>query len=152
MAPSRTIPVRSEADMSVRSRRDTGRVNAASMSDIAFLLLIFFLVTTIFAFEEGIPMVLPAKAPAKKVKRDAVVTLKAHANGSITFDDKPLRLAEVKPRVEARLAENDRLVVVLETHRDSEYGLLVDLLDELRLAKARRVSLRSSDGPSKLLK
>ena len=124
-------------------KRSFGDVSAASMSDIAFLLLIFFLVTTIFALEEGIPILLPPKeAPKAKVKRENLLTVQAHANGAITLDDKFVALSQVRSAVERRLATNEELIVVLETHPDSEYGLMVDLLDELRLANARRISLK----------
>ncbi len=114
------------------------------MSDIAFLLLIFFLVTTIFALEEGIPLVLPGKQSTNvKVKRKNILVVQAHANGAITVDDEQVSLAGVRPRIERRLAENAKLIVVIETHPDSEYGIMVDILDELRLANARRISLKT---------
>ena len=57
------------------------------MSDIAFLLLIFFLVTTIFALEEGIPLVLPGKQSTNvKVKRDNILVIQTLANGDIVVD------------------------------------------------------------------
>jgi biopolymer transport protein ExbD len=114
------------------------------MSDIAFLLLIFFLVTTIFALEQGIPLVLPGKESRNvKVKRDNILIVQAHANGSIVVDKEVVSLRGLKPLIERRLAENEKLVVVIETHPDSEYGLMIDILDELRLADARRISLKT---------
>ena len=122
----------------------TQDVSAASMSDIAFLLLIFFLVTTIFALEEGIPLVLPGKQSTNvKVKRKNILVVQAHANGAITVDDEQVTLSGLRPRIERRLAENAKLIVVIETHPDSEYGIMVDILDELRLANARRISLKT---------
>jgi biopolymer transport protein ExbD len=132
--------------LGAKSRPST-EFSAAAMSDIAFLLLIFFLVTTIFALEQGIFMVLPGQESANvKVKRKNIMTVKAHANGSITVDDEPTRLGQIQPIVEERLASNPKLVIVIETHPDAEYGLMVDILDELRLAKARTISLRTMKG------
>ena len=122
----------------------TSEISAASMSDIAFLLLIFFLVTTIFAVEMGIPLVLPGKQSKDvKVKRDNILEIKAHANGSITIANNPVTLDEVKPIVEDKLAENKKLIVVIVTHPDSEYGLMIDILDEIKLANARVISLKT---------
>ena len=134
--------------MRAARKRAPGEVNSASMSDIAFLLLIFFLVTTIFALEKGIPMVLPAHTPAKKISKSNMLIIQAHANGAITMDNEVVTLRQVRLGVERRLVENRKLIVVLETHRDSEYGLMVDLLDELRLAQARRISLKQMGEPS----
>jgi biopolymer transport protein ExbD len=114
------------------------------MSDIAFLLLIFFLVTTIFALEQGIPMALPGEqSNTVKLKRKNILTVKAFANGSVTIDEDPVNIGGITPIIEKRLAQNEKLVIVIETHPDAEYGLMVDILDELRLARARTISLRT---------
>ncbi|MCK4774789.1 MAG: biopolymer transporter ExbD [Candidatus Krumholzibacteria bacterium] len=132
--------------LGAKSRPST-EFSASAMSDIAFLLLIFFLVTTIFALERGIPMLLPGqKSDNVKVKRKNIMTVKAYANGSVTIDDDPVKVSGIRPIVEERLARNDKTIIVIETHPDSEYGLMVDILDELRLAKARTISLRTMAG------
>ena len=114
------------------------------MSDIAFLLLIFFLVTTIFAHEEGIPLVLPGqKSNVTKVKRKDILVIEAHANGAIVIDKEVFPLTRVRPFIERKLSQNKKLIVVIESHPDSEYGLMIDILDELRLANARRISLKT---------
>ncbi len=134
-------------DMRIRraSTKDLGDIcNLPSMSDIAFLLLIFFLVSTIFAVERGITLVLPGQQSKNvQVKRDGILEIKAQADGSITIDNQPASLREVRPMVERRLAENEKLIVVIAVHPDSEYGLMVDLLDEIKLANARVISLRT---------
>lgn len=119
-------------------------IPTASLADISFLLLIFFLSTCMFALEEGIPLVLPGRSSGTlKVKRSAVCVVQTRPDGTITVDKEPATLAQVRRIVETKLAENENLVVVIETHPDSEYGLMVDVLDELRLANARRISLKS---------
>jgi biopolymer transport protein ExbD len=133
-------------------RKRSGRVTAtqeiptASLADISFLLLIFFLSTTMFAVEHGIPLVLPGAGSATvKVKRSAVVVVRANPDGTIEIEKEPVPLGRLRAIIEAKLAENADLIVVLETHPDSEYGLMVDILDELRLADARRISLKSGE-------
>lgn len=114
------------------------------MSDIAFLLLIFFLVTTIFALEQGIPLVLPGqKSTSVKMKRKNLLIVQANANGSITIDKEVVPLPRLRTLIERKLSENEKLVIVIETHPDSDYGLMIDILDELRLADARRISLKT---------
>ena len=133
--------------MDIRTKkRSFGNTNAASMSDIAFLLLIFFLVTTIFAHDEGIHMLLPAKAPPRKIPKNNVVTIQAHANGAITINNEQVPLNQMRSDIKQRVITNDKLVIVLETHQDTEYGLMIDILDELRLAEAKRITLRKIDG------
>ncbi len=115
------------------------------MSDINFLLLIFFLVTTMFAVEKGLPMALPGQeSKSVKLKKDNVVVLQAYANGSIVVRGSgPVRLEDLKLFVENKLIQNSKAVIVIETHPDADYGLMIDILDELRLANAERISLRT---------
>jgi biopolymer transport protein ExbD len=127
-----------------RNKFAAGEFQAASMSDIAFLLLVFFIVTTIFALEEGIPLILPARSSeVAKVKQKNILEIKAYPGGSITIENEPVNLTGVRPRVERELSANEKLIVVLVTHPDAEYGLMVDLLDEIKLANCRRISLKT---------
>jgi biopolymer transport protein ExbD len=129
--------------LQARSRPST-EFSSGAMSDIAFLLLIFFLVTTIFALEQGIPMALPGQQSHDvKVKRKNILTVKAFANGSVTVDDDPVLVEDIQNIIERRLAKNEKLIIVIETHPDAEYGIMVDILDELRLARARTISLKT---------
>jgi len=132
--------------LSVRSRLST-QLSLPSTSDIAFLLLIFFLATTIFDLEQGIYMVLPGQqSQSVRVRRDNITIVKAYADGSITIDDKTVAVSQIRSIIQDRLARNDKTVVVIETHPDAGYGLMVDILDELRLAEARTISLKTMLG------
>ena len=114
--------------------RPSTEFSASAMSDIAFLLLIFFLVTKIFALERGIPMMLPGQESDNvKVKRKNIMTVKAFANGSIVIRGTgPIGIRDLQQLVENKLIANPKLVVVLKTHPDADYGRMVACLDELR--------------------
>ncbi|MCK4236805.1 MAG: biopolymer transporter ExbD [Candidatus Krumholzibacteria bacterium] len=128
-----------------RSSKVSAEFNTASMSDINFLLLIFFLVTTMFAVEKGLPMALPGKgSKTVKLKRENVLNIQAFANGSIVIRGTgPVDVNEIKSVIERKLKLNPKLVIVIETHPDADYGIMIDILDELRLAKATKISLRT---------
>ena len=120
------------------------------MSDIIFQLLIFFLVSTMFAVEKGLPMALPGKgSKTVKLKQESVLNIQAHENGSIVIRGTgPVNIKDIKDIIERKLIAEPKLVVVIETHPDAEYGLMIDILDELRIAKATRISLRTMKGES----
>ena len=128
-----------------KSAKVSAEFSTASMSDINFLLLIFFLVTTMFAVEKGLPMALPGeKSATVKLKKDNVVVLQAFANGSIVIRGSgPVRIEDLRLFVENKLLQNRKAVIVIETHPDADYGLMIDILDELRLADAEYISLRT---------
>lgn len=135
--------------MIMKSRRKkmiTG-IELVSTSDVGFLLLIFFIVSTGFALDMGLPLLLPAKESARQVLRirqSNVATLKVHADNSLTLDGKIIEVDHIKAMIEQRLQAQPQLVVVLETHPDANYGMMVACLDELKLSDARRVSLKTS--------
>ncbi len=133
--------------MKIKRKPPIGAINLASTGDVAFLLLIFFIVSTAFAEDFGLPLLLPAKdsaVQAVRVKQSNVMTLKVHADNHITLDKKPIEINAIKSNIERSLQANPKLVVVLETHPDADYGKMVACLDELKLAEARRVSLKTS--------
>ena len=119
---------------------------AASMADLGFLLLIFFIVTTVFAIEQGIPHVLPGRArPITTLKAADVLEIRAHADRSVDAAGVRIPPSSVRRLVEARLAHDPELVVVLATAPDATYGVMVNILDQLKLARCPRISLRSLD-------
>jgi biopolymer transport protein ExbD len=126
-----------------RRTRVNDEIPTASMADIAFLLLIFFMVSTVFAIEEGLLLQLPSKeGVVKKIARKNILTISAYPGGAITINDEPVALDQIKARVEQEIMDNPNLVVVVETDREARYGVMVDVLDELKLAQATRISLK----------
>ncbi len=128
--------------------RTAGEIPMASTSDVAFLLLIFFIVTCIFAAEQGLFMILPGKqkdSTTVKVKQSNIATLKVHDNNSLSFEDKPIEINHIKQAVEDRLRDNDQTVILIEIHPDADYGQMVACLDEVRLAQAKKVSLKTTE-------
>lgn len=113
------------------------------MSDVAFLLLVFFLSTTIFDFEVGIPMVLPGvQASPMPVERRNVLTIHTDAQGAITVDSVPVIPAQIVGIVRERLAGNPELIVQIETDPTVPYEMMIRVLDRVRQAQATRISLR----------
>lgn len=85
------------------ARREIGEINAGSMADIAFLLLIFFLVTTTMEFDQGIAKTLPQKPPVDMppvilLDRN-VLTIQANFNDELLVDEEPAQITELKEKV-----------------------------------------------------
>ena len=119
----------------------------SAMADVAFLLLVFFLATTTIAEEFGLSLILPAKSKLNKrieINRDNVMVISTDPTGQVFYvDDKPTPLEQIKPLVETRRMSNDKLVVSVEPDRKAPYRAMVDILDELKLAGATRISLKT---------
>jgi biopolymer transport protein ExbD len=78
----------------------------------------------------------------KKISRKNIMRISAYPGGGVTIDDEATTVEQIRPRVEQAIMDNPNLVVVVETHREARYGLMVDVLDELKLAEATRISLK----------
>ena len=133
--------------MKKKKKEPLGELRMDSTADVAFLLLIFFIVTTIFAAEQGLTLVLPGKQKDKeesvKVKESNIATIFVQADNSITLNKKPIVVNHIKREIEDRILGNPKLVVLLKIHPDADYGMMVACLDELRLANANKVSLKT---------
>ena len=82
----------------MRKRRKMPELNAGSMADIAFLLLIFFLVVTTIAEDKGIPVILPEyyEGPPGPAPKNNVLTILVNANDDLLVESKPMNIDEMK--------------------------------------------------------
>ncbi|MBN1296894.1 biopolymer transporter ExbD [bacterium] len=118
----------------------------SSMSDIAFLLLIFFMVTTAFAARKGIDFRLPAPAKDEEEidqKELKAVTIQVQASGRIVIDGIPKNLNEIQPYLRPILAANPKKFVIIQMDMDASYGNMMDVLDELKQAEVQNIALPS---------
>jgi biopolymer transport protein ExbD len=120
--------------------RVESKVPTASMADIAFLLLIFFMVTTVLKLEEGLPIQVPKAEAAQDVPRDKVLHIWISASGEIMMNDMLIQVSDVEPLVVKRLIENPALIIAFNTDSACPYGVLSDVMDQLKRANAVRVS------------
>ncbi|NCQ34852.1 biopolymer transporter ExbD [bacterium] len=133
--------------MKKKKKEALGELRMDSTADVAFLLLIFFIVTTIFAAEQGLTLVLPGKQKQEntvKVKQSNIATLFVQADDSVTLDGKPIVINHIMNSIQDRIYSNPKLVVLLKVHPDADYGYMVACLDELKLANATKVSLKTA--------
>ena len=118
-------------------------IPTSSMADIAFLLIVFFLVTTTLNRDKGIGMVLPAMGESKPVPKKNICHIWINASGEIALEGDPIPLSALRENVKNRLAANEKLIVSIQADQDTDYGVFVDVLDEIKLVVAKRISIAS---------
>jgi biopolymer transport protein ExbD len=122
------------------------------MADIAFLLLIFFLVTTVFPKDKGLAIVLPEEAEEVAVSQKNILHLIVQPNGFVTVkrgesqQEQQMRAQEVEGLWRQEVAANPNLIAAVKTHPDAPYRFMVDVLDALHSANAERISLQILEG------
>ena len=124
-----------------KRKRKVDEVNSSSMADIAFLLLVFFLVTTTISMDKGINIILPAEGSNKDVNTEDIINVVLAADGSIIFDEKLKNIYEIKSLVENEIRKNKNMIFSIKTSARADYQDYVALLDEFKKAKAKKISI-----------
>lgn len=137
-----------------KKRKNAGEIPTSSMSDIAFLLLVFFLSTTKFDVKKGLGIVLPAVADqsesTKKVKlKDEniakVLINKAGEIKIVTYNsEEVVPMKQIEAKIKEMIKDNPALVISLKTDRKAKYQYMVMALDRLQAAGAEKISLSTN--------
>ncbi len=120
-------------------------IPSASMADIAFLLLVFFLVTTTISMDKGIGLVLPAIGEELEVNPKNITNVLINAAGQVLLDEELVPVNQLKGRIKTMLARNDKLIVSVKTHPLTKHQAYMDVLDQLKQARATRISIAEPD-------
>ncbi len=148
------------------ARRENPEINAGSMADIAFLLLIFFLVTTTMDVDSGIPIKLAQKLPKgtvpPKVKEKNVFEININKNNELLVEGELMQLKDLKGAALAFIDNGggvsgktekpcdycggakdpkssdhpDKAIIAITSDRETEYGVYVSVRDQLLSAYA----------------
>ncbi len=128
-----------------RSKREA-EIPTASMADIAFLLLIFFLVTTTINVDSGIYMQLPPKLDENvdppEIQQRNLLNVLVNNSGDVLVDGQFMAIDNIRAEVVRHVTNEGRLpnysdspnlaIVSFKTERRLPYGVYIDVLDEIR--------------------
>ena len=128
-----------------RRARASEEIPTCSMADIAFLLIIFFLVTTTMSMERGLGLQLPALGQGKKVPKKNLMHIWINASNQVAIEGDIIPIGELESIVRRNLEENPNLIISVKTDPGARYETMIDVLDELKLADAPRISLAAPD-------
>lgn len=113
----------------------------ASLPDIIFMLLIFFMVCTVFKEFRGIPIVTPAARSTEKIEtKRNIAYVWADKNQRISIDDQIIQVRDVSSIIAEKFASNLRLIVSLKIDKEAKMGLVTDIQEQLRDAYALRIN------------
>ncbi|MGQ9558896.1 MAG: ExbD/TolR family protein [Candidatus Oleimicrobiaceae bacterium] len=124
-----------------RKKERKADIPQASLSDIVFLLLTFFLLTTTIDVDKGIGLALPPKGETKEVRKENIANLLINASGQVMLDRQPIEVKMIREAIKQRLAERPQLIVSVKTDRRTPYDVYIAVLDQLKQAKAPRISI-----------
>jgi biopolymer transport protein ExbD len=119
---------------------ETAQIDMTSMMDVVFIMLIFFIVTTSFVKEAGIEVNRPAATTAQRQERGNIM-IAVSDGGAIWIDGRQVDLRAVRANVERLRAENPEGAVVIQADEASRTGILVQVMDQVRLAGVLNVAI-----------
>jgi biopolymer transport protein ExbD len=123
------------------------RIDMTPMVDVAFLLLIFFMVTTVFRQPQALEISLPPKDAHVEVAQSNVMTLRVLPGPKIYWNvgTEPFQPVASIPALGKQVAvlakQNQKLVVLIKISRDTKYQAMVDIVDELKVNNVSRFGL-----------
>ena len=132
--------------MAKNRRFKGGEIPTSSMADIAFLLLIFFLVTTTIDTDKGLGIVLPPPGDIEiEIRKENILNCLINSQGKVLLDEEPISVAQIHRVVGQKIRKNDKLIISVKAHPKTAYNDYVRVIDQLKMADAKRISIANSN-------
>jgi biopolymer transport protein ExbD len=123
---------------------DTG-IDLTPMLDVVFIMLIFFIVTSSFIKESGVDVQRPqAETASPQDKGNILIAITA--DGQVWMDKKVVDVRSVRAHVERMRVDQPDGAVVVQADQDARTGLVVQVMDQARLAGVQDVALAATAG------
>ena len=143
--------------MIVKKRKEVDEINSSSMADIAFLLLVFFLVTTTIDPGEGLTMILPPyESDPSPRDADEIAKILVKSSGQILFDGEIMNINQIEQNARNFVQEFQitnptgsdgkpkQPIFVVITDQKAQYQTFLKVLDQLKLADCKKISVVES--------
>ncbi len=131
--------------MRKKRRFKGGEIPTSSMADIAFLLLIFFLVTTTIDMDKGLGIVLPAEGKEIEIKKDNILNCLINSKGDVLLGGDPVKTKDISKEIRRRIAKNNKLIISVKSHEKTKYSDYIAVIDQLKMADAKRISIAETN-------
>ena len=121
---------------------DTGEtaIDLSPLIDCVFILLIFFIVTTVFVEETGVEVDRPQAAAAAQLEKTSILIALTNS-GQIVYGGRDVGVGGVQGVVRRELQKDKDLPVIIQADSAAQAGLLVQIVGEAKLAGAIKVSV-----------
>ena len=129
--------------MAKRSRlRRSVEIPTASMADIAFLLIVFFMLTAVFTSTQGLRFQFPKDDPTElNVQPEEAIHVKVIGEGQFQVDRVAMNLEQMGGYVQTKMSQNPEKPVIIQTEPDVPYFVMIDVFDLLKQLEVQNVSI-----------
>lgn len=121
--------------LNVKKKDIESEIFTGSMADISFLLIIYFMVTSVFSATRGLDFQLPEDSTTTpEIKREDSIDVHVQQGGIVFVDGKEMGLDQILPYIAEKLKQNPDKPVILRTDPEATYGDMIQVFDLLRQA------------------
>ncbi|KXI29748.1 ExbD/TolR family protein [Paraglaciecola hydrolytica] len=129
----------------VRIEEEDAAIDMTPMLDIVFIMLIFFIVTTVFVKEAGIEVNKPG-ASQSVMPKNANIFIAVNERGDVWIDKNQVDVDTVRANLDRLMAEQPSDVIIIQADKNAEYGVVVKVMDQIKAAGIDRISIATEGG------
>ncbi len=122
--------------MNLKKKREEPEIPTASMADIAFLLIVFFMLTTVFSANKGMEHILPPKDEQDEIiEPEESIYIKIYPGGQFEMDKNSFSIDQVDriyDYVNRKVQINPAKPIIVHTNREANYGDMVKVMNQLK--------------------
>ena len=126
------------------SADDTG-IDLAPMLDFVLNLLIFFIITAVFAKEIGLTVSRPNSSSAAEKKEAGSIVVRIDPTGNVIVDKRTVDVRQVRANIERLHAQRPDDAVVVVAEKGAQTGILVQVIDQVRQGGVQNVSIAATE-------
>ena len=129
---------------SITDSEEISEINISPLIDMVFILLIFFIVTTVFVEETGVDINRPEAASATMLEKNSILIAVTDKN-QVVYGGREIGLSGVRPLVKRLTSQEPDMPVIIQADRGSQSGTLIRVVDEAKLGGAKAVNVASEN-------
>jgi biopolymer transport protein ExbD len=126
----------------VRVEEDAA-IDMTPMLDIVFIMLIFFIVTTVFVKEAGVEVNKPDGLLAVRPK-NANIFIAVTEDGKVWMDKRQIDTDSVRANLERLMAEQPSDIIIIQADKEAEHGIVIEVMDQIKAAGIDRISIATA--------
>jgi biopolymer transport protein ExbD len=129
-----------------KSKKHLDIANSGALSDLAFLLIIFFIVVAVFNINKGFLLLLPAKNSTKIVNVNDIIKVNLREDGTLSYDDRTIGLPQLEAKIKKTLSLYPNMTFLLSIHPEAAYQNVVTIVDMVRKLEVENFSFAMIGG------
>ncbi len=119
--------------------------DSGALSDLAFLLIIFFIVIAVFNVNEGFMLGIPRKDSTKILNTEDILRIELARDGSLINREEPISFDRLQDLISDRLSSRPNMTLLLSIHPDTPYQFVVDIVELVRSMRVDNFSFRMEE-------